>query len=323
MVVKDVVNIIKKSIIENINFFKYKDMIIVGENTSGKSKLLRDTIEALINNEVYFIDCKNRLIPTKRGLIGDEFNKFKIHEIVGIRIEKDNFNKKDIFSNDSESEIALGELIKNSSKYIKLFKEVLDVDMRHEDTTNFVQDEIEQVYINSNKLREISSGVQSMLRILMEVNFASENKCKVVFIDEFNTNLDHKTSSEFFVKLRNKYVDMRFIITTHNIYTLRGVDNADVLKIYKDFEEADNNSCEFFDSNDLDNLEIIDRKLFSGTTERNKKGKEDILLANALKILLSGGTLDTEIVHTLKLINNLTLRQKIVYNYIFERVKNE
>lgn len=323
MVVQDVVNLIKKSIINNVNFYQYKDMIIIGENTSGKSKMLKDSIGALNNNtNIYFIDCKNRVIPTKKGLIIDEFNKFKISEIVDERIKKDNFNKKDIFSIGAESEIALGELIKNNSKYIELFKEVLDINMKCEETTGLVQDEVEQIYINSDNLREISSGIQSMLRILMEVNFASENKCKVVFIDEFNTNLDHKTSSEFFIKLRKKYSNMRFIITTHNIYTLRGVDNADVIKIYKDFEESENNNCEIFDSNDLDNLEIIDRKLFSGTTERNGKDEKDIILSNALKIFLSNGILDDQTKDTLKSMIDLTLKQKIIYNYILERVKN-
>ena len=321
MIVQDVVNLIKKSIINKTNFYQYKDMIIIGENTSGKSKMLKDSIKALINEGAYFIDCKNRVIPTTRGLMADEFNKFKVSEIVGIRIKKDNFNKKDIFSIQSDSEVVLEELIKNNNKYKKLFKEVLDIEMEYEEPVSFVNDELEQIYINSDNLREISSGIQSMLRILMEVNFASENMCKVVFIDEFNTNLDHKTSSEYFMKLRKKYSNIRFIITTHNIYTLRGVDNADVIKIYKDFEKPEDNSCEIFDSNDLDNLEVIDRNLFSGTTERNGKDEKDILLSNALKIFLSSGTLDDGIKDTLKSISNLTLRQNIVYNYIFERVK--
>lgn len=323
MNVENIIDIIKKSIINDTKFFRYNDMIIIGENTSGKSNILKESLRTLADKGVYFIDSTNRAIPNKLGIIGDEFGKFEIPKIIEERVKKDNFNRKDVFSYNSGGEVVLGELIKNASMYMQLFQETLDIHMTYEISSDFVEDEVEQIYINDTNLREISSGIQSMLRILMEIDFASQNQCKVVFIDEFNSNLDHKTSSDFFLRLRNRYPDIRFIITSHSIYTLRGVNNADVVKVYKDFESIKSNSCEFFDSNDLDNLEMIDRKLFGGTTERNPKDEKDILLSNTLKIFISGEKLSDQVEAEIKSISELTLRQKIVQNYILERIETQ
>lgn len=323
MNVKDVIELIKGSIINETKFLLYKDMILIGENTSGKSNIIKGAIKALNYEGVYFIDSRNRVVPTKGATIGDEFGKYKPSEILKCRLKKNNFNKKDMFSDDSEGEVILGELIKNRSKYIRIFKETLNIDMIYESTSAFVQEDVEQIYINNTKLSEISSGIQSKLRILMETNFAYENQCKVVFIDEFNSNLDHKASTEFFVSLRNRYPNIRFIITSHDIYTLRGVTDTDVVKIYKEFEEPEANSCEIFDINDLDNLESIDRKLFGGVIGRTQKDEKDIFLGNTLKLVLSekriAPTVNTEL-RAMKA-EELTLRQRAVRNYILERLK--
>lgn len=323
MNVKDIIELIKNSIINETKFFLHKDMMLIGENTSGKSNIIKGAIKALNYQGVYFIDSRNRVVPTKGAIIGDEFGKYKASEIIKCRLKQNNFNKRDMFSDDSEGEVILGELIKNRSKYIQLFKETLNIDMIHESTNSFVQDEVEQIYINNTSLSEISSGIQSKLRILMEVNFANENQCNVVFIDEFNSNLDYKASTEFFISLRNRYPNIRFIITSHDIYTLRGITDTDVVKIYKEFEEPEANSCEIFDINDLDNLESIDRKLFGGVIGRTQKDEKDIFLGNALKLLLSKKSIEPSVTIALRgmMEEELTLRQKAVRNYILERLK--
>lgn len=320
MNVKQVIDTILKSITNEENFFRYRDMILIGENTSGKSNIIKGAIKGLKFKDVYLIDSNNRVIPIKRGLIGDEFDKFKVMDLVKCRIKKDYFNKKDVFSDDSEGEVILGELIKNNAKYKRLFKDILDIEMEYQDSNDFVEDEVEQIYIDGSNLAEISSGIQSMLRILMEVNFAYEHNCKTIFIDEFNCNLDYEASSELFIKLRKNYPNIRFIITSHDIYTLKGVDNADIVRVYKGYEEPEKNICEFFDSNDLENLEMIDRKLFTGTNNRNQKNEKDILIGNALKAVVSGKEITEDEKKQLEDMDELTLRQSVVKEFIFERV---
>lgn len=321
MNVKEIISLIVESINNKKNFFRYNNMILIGENTSGKSNIIKGAIRGLKYKNIYFIDSNNRVIPTKNGLMSDEFSKVRVSELVECRMKKDYFNKKDVFSDDSGGEVILGELIKNNVKYTALFKNILNIDMIYQKSDDFVKDEVEQIFIDGSNIREISSGMQSMLRILMEVNFANESQCKTVFIDEFNSNLDYEASSEFFIKLRENYPNIRFIITSHDIYTLKGVDNADIIRVYKGYEEPGKNICEFFDSNDLDNLEIIDRKLFAGTNSRNKKDEKDIFIGNILKIIISGKTISPDEKKQLENMTELTLRQIVVKEFILERIE--
>lgn len=332
MKISDVVKLVYDSINENRNFYWHMDMVIVGENRAGKSNLLKEIIKKLGFNKVYLIDDKNRCIPSSRGLSSDKLDKFDACEIVKFRIDEDNFNKRDVFSDKDGSEVILEELISNKDKYIYLFKEVLGINLTmpeesHENSTEVIDiakeinDIAEEIMIDKCSLSQISSGVQSKLRILMEVNYAYEKGYKVVIIDEFNTNLDFKNSYLFFQQLKTRYNNIRFIITSHSIYTVKGIENIDVIKIYKQYEDIYDNPCEAFDGDDLDNLEIIDKKLFGGAKKINEK---DIELSNCLKNIISNKDISENEKEMLNKLGDLTPRQKIVCDYIKKVIdKNE
>ena len=323
MNVKDIIEVIKTAKKDNTKFFSYYDMVIIGENTSGKSNIIKGAIKALELKNVYFIDSRNRVIPSKGNLINDQFSNFEVQNIVRTRILLKNFNKNDVFTNDSGKEVVLGELILNSGEYTNLFKRILNIDMRKETMNDLISDGMTQIWIDNTDLSKISSGIQSKLRILMEVNFANKNNCEIVFIDEFDSNLDYKAASTFFSNLKKEYSNIRFIITTHNIYTLKGVKDADIVKIYKLFGEIEDNICEICDSNDLDNLESIDRKLFGISGEITVKDKNDIFLGNILKLVITNKNITTSDEGKLISINekDLTMRQKILRSYILERLE--
>lgn len=317
MIIKEITKYIDTAIKEEKNFFYHKDMVIVGENRAGKSTLLKEIIKNLNFDNVYFIDDKNRCIPTKLGTLSDKFDKLVISDVVKLRIDDDNFNKCDIFSDDCGSEVVLSELVSNKQKYELLFYEVLGIKITFPEESNSFdiepEDIAEDILIDSISLSQISSSVQSKLRILMEVNYAYENGCKVIIIDEFNTNLDSQNAYSFYEKLKMKYYDVRFIITSHSIYTVQGIKDADILKIYKQYDEIYCNNCEYFDSNDLDNIEIIDKKLFNGKNVINEK---DIELSNYLKKVVANKLLDENDRNIINEMHNLTPRQQVVCNYI-------
>ena len=317
MRINEIVNLIYNSINENRNFFWHMDVVIVSENRAGKSNLLKDIIKKIGFNKAYFIDDKNRCIPSVRGLSSDKFEKFNASKVVEIRLNENNFNKCDVFSENSGNEVALEELISNKSKYISLFKEVLNINLTiPEESEQYdieVKDIVEEIFFDETNLMKISSGVQSKARILMEVNYAYEQGYKVVIIDEFNTNLDFKNSYLFFQQLKSKYSDIRFIITSHSIYTVKGIEKIDVIKIYKQYEDIYDNPCEAFDGDDLDNLEIIDKKLFGGS---NKISEKDIELSNCLKNVVSNKDISENEKKMINEIKDLTPRQKIVCEYI-------
>ena len=66
------------------------DVVIVGENKAGKSNLLKDIIKKIGFDKAYFIDDKNRCIPSIRGLSSDKFDKFNASKVVEIRLNEKN-----------------------------------------------------------------------------------------------------------------------------------------------------------------------------------------------------------------------------------------
>ncbi|MEK4517859.1 hypothetical protein NSS64_21425 [Paenibacillus sp. FSL H8-0122] len=313
----------KRKLIADINegrkIFKYNHLIIVGENNSGKSKMLRDLMKEIGKKSIYFIDSTNRTIPNKRTEIRKSFGDLKIDELLSTRLKEENFNSRDIFTDLDGNELVLNELFVNFDKYKLLFNEILKIEIAKltEETqlSDITQNE-EFITFNGDKLDVISNGIQAMARITMEVEFAHCSKCEMIFIDEINMNLDHKNSWIFIESLKAKYPEAKFIITCHSPYTLLGISDFDILKINKLYKDIDDNLIEIFDSNDLDNTEIIDRKIFRGERKRDEK---DIILSNCTKLVILGEELHDDQVTALKSLNGLSIRQEVILNYIKER----
>ena len=77
---------------------KYRDNVIIGDNSSGKSLLLKMIIENYgVTNDVYFIDAVNRGFNT--GMVIKEEKKPEYKQtIVNTRIKKEFFNLRDSFN---------------------------------------------------------------------------------------------------------------------------------------------------------------------------------------------------------------------------------
>ena len=83
----------KKMISEQL---PYKDTILLGDNSSGKSDVLKGVIENSDRQKYYFIDAVNREFDVKQI----SFKKEKIaysSEINDTRLSEDIFNHKDSF----------------------------------------------------------------------------------------------------------------------------------------------------------------------------------------------------------------------------------
>ena len=313
---------IKNDLINNKLYFNHFDLLIVGENTSGKSKIIKEVVKKLKENSVlvYFIDSCNRNIITKRSELFDTFEKLDIKLVVEERLKDQNFNKIDIFDGDSGTEIALNEILQNFELYKELFKEILNIKLeKKKEEIEGLDDLIdeEEIYVDGENLNIASDSQHAMMSILMEVNFAYQRGCKIIFIDEFDINLDYKNSSNFINKLKEKYHDARFVIAAHSIYTVLNIESFDVLKILKKYNIVDENICINFDSRDLDNVEIIDRKIFGSSEQDNEI---DVLLSETLKSILTGIEINSHVKKRIEDLTNLSIRQKVVYEYIKERL---
>ena len=92
--INQLVNLIyKKRFEKQYCEMKYDDYIIVGDNMSGKSELIRE-LENKIEDQLFFIDTVNRTIGTTDPI--GEFDKItSVKEIVEERFRDERFNISD------------------------------------------------------------------------------------------------------------------------------------------------------------------------------------------------------------------------------------
>lgn len=81
------------------NKMKYPDTIIIGENSIGKSDLLKNLLNNRQSTNMYFMDCVNRkfdVTEIEAGSFGNIQNT--IEYILKKRLSEEYFNLKDTFS---------------------------------------------------------------------------------------------------------------------------------------------------------------------------------------------------------------------------------
>ncbi|WP_024292374.1 hypothetical protein [Lacrimispora indolis] len=303
-----------KSIKGEKNFRNNKNLVLVGLSSSGKSKILKDMIEKLFDENIYFIDSPNRVIKTSIGTF-NSFEDFKVKDVLTCRNKEKYFGAKDVFSEEIGTELILSELNKKKIFYKKLFKEVINKRLTFDEDLPFgeLTDAIESFKLDNIDLNHISSGYQAQIRILMEVNFAVEQGCKIIIIDEYDAHLDFKDSKFFLDSLCNKYTAIRFIIVVHSAYTLIELENFDVLKIYKEYDRIEQNECVYFDSNDLYELSSIHSKIFDIESGRKKR---DLIFTDALSQKIALGNVNAEFFCEVEKLEKLSIRENVLLEYI-------
>ena len=303
-----------KSIKEEKNFRNNKNLVLVGLSSSGKSKIIKDIIERLFDENIYLIDSPNRVIKTPIGTF-NSFEDFKVKDVLSCRNKEKYFGSKDVFSEEIGTELVLSELNKRKIFYKDLFKEVLNKKLTYDEDLPFgeLADAIEYFKLENIDLNHISSGYQAQIRILMEVNFAVEQGCKVIIIDEYDAHLDFKDSKKFLDSLCAKYNKIRFIIVVHSAYTLIELENFDILKIYKGYDKIEQNECVYFDSNDLYELSSIHSKIFDDDSGRRKR---DLIFTDALSQKIALGKVNPGFFCEIKKLEKLSIRENVLLEYI-------
>lgn len=311
----------KKKMIEDLSnnkkFYKHKHTIFIGANTTGKSNMLAFITKNLLDNNipVYYICSWNRKIINKRIELQKTFKNLSVQKINMTRLNEKFFNQ-DIFMDELGMELVTNELFTNVDKYTQLFKDFLDIQIgifKKDESKDLVAEQEDLLEVNGREFETLSDSQISMMRMLMEINYAYEQKCKYIIIDEIDINLDHNNSSDFLEYLKVKYQGIHFIVSAHSLYTILNLRDYNVIKIIGKYFDKKESICEFYDSNDLDNVEIIDKKLFSGIYRKNELDEK---LGNYLRIALAGEYINKEDIDSLLENRNLTTRQQVVLNYL-------
>lgn len=215
---------------------EYDNTIIVGDNSSGKSEVLRQILRKNKEDIFYFIDAVNRYFNVAQVTEKSPFSE--LHYSSGIieqRIEDDTFNHVDSFYYDKVP-LSIESLYSIFSADIEsLLKDFLDIvfDIQRSQT-GWV------AHVNGKEV-DLSSGYQALIRIFIELLYVSSVKnTGTVIIDEIDEFLSAKNSGRIFNFLIKKFPDLKFIVTTHSADLIANADNCNLVLLEKDgFEVLD------------------------------------------------------------------------------------
>ena len=286
----------------------YENTIIIGDNSCGKSEVLKELIKNDDENKLYFIDAVNRYFDVSQIMISPVENIMYSSEINKHRIEEDNFNYRDSFYYGGTPR-AIEELYANFSERIKeMLAKFLNVEF------DIKLGKVDwEVYINKKKV-DLSSGYQALIRILLEtIYFANTKVNGTIVIDEIDEFLSAKNSGIIFGFLKREFPTLKFIVTTHSADLISNAVNANLVLLHeKKFEILDAG-----DFTSISQVYNIFNSAFQNSKEKTEKVKIDENLRTLLNNKMSGvwGIEEDKILQVLKG-KNITKTQKMIIRQI-------
>ncbi|MBF7810071.1 AAA family ATPase [Clostridium beijerinckii] len=284
---------------------KYRNTIIVGDNSSGKSEILK---ELLINQEegYYFIDSVNRSFNYEKVTNSDDLDG-TYKSVVKYRLSENNFNLIDTFNLYETGTDVIEKVYFNYHEELKLMiKNFLNIDFQ----ITIKEDKIlgkKKVLDMGDGIEKLSSGYQAIIRLFLELiyfknSLESSIVSPVVVIDEINEFLSTKNEERILPFLIKTFKDMNFVVTTHsadvvassidcniivlssnNYECLDGNDFTSVTDVRDIFEKIYNLSSR----SETDDIEITLRNLLSSKISETWTEIEDEQLKNIDKTLLT------------------------------------
>ena len=291
----------------------YKNTIMIGENASGKSQILKMVMEQCNSNEYYFIDSVNRGFNVNEASL-KEMDNVKLgysEKINENRIREENYNLRDTFFWNGQATNHIGEIYPYFAESLnRLLKKFWNIEL-------IIKQEIfKNSYINEEEMA-LSNGYQAVIRILLELLFfdtyTNVIEDRTVIIDEIDEYLHPKTNAAFFQFLVNTFPNIRFLVTTHSADLVASMENCNLIVLSGD-------TWERLDSGDYNSVSYAN-SLFNLTSytdnELTPKKRNDILIRNLLNNKMSGvwKAEDDEALCQLKK-KELTLTQKLMLKQI-------
>ena len=201
----------------------YKDTILLGDNSSGKSDVLKNIIDKSDKRNFYFIDAVNREFDVKQI----SFDKKSIEYSTKInenRLREDIFNHKDSFYYGGTPR-AIEDLYFNYRNEIeKLMQNFLQIKFEvRQKLTGAV------VYVNDEEF-VLSSGYQALIRMFLELLYYKDTMNEgTIVIDELDEFLSVKNCGRIFDFLRMNFSTFQFVVTTHSADLVAGTEDANIV----------------------------------------------------------------------------------------------
>lgn len=294
---------------------KYGDSVIIGENSCGKSLLLRLLVQkAGKTDSIYFLDAVNRGFDVGKVVRETKKPAYK-RTIIDTRIQDDFFNLKDSFN-------CFGTMTERIEQIYYPYEEKLQdlfeklTDERFRLIPGDVFGEVE--FKEGRGL--LSSGYQAIVRILLELLYF-QDKCveekgierAVVIIDELDEFLSPGYAYKIFPFLKEQFPQMDFIVTTHSGDLVAGAQNANLIVLdEKGYEVMDINDCQ-----SISEEQIIFDRVFGGHMPQASETENILrrLFNNKINQAWTEG--DQRQLEELKR-ENLTASQQLIYKQILE-----
>lgn len=288
----------------------YKDSIIIGDNSSGKSDVLKKIILADEEGKYYFVDAVNRYFNVDQIIDRREPKITYSKEINKHRVDEDNFNHRDSFYYKGVPRAIEDFYINYSSRLTELMSEFLEQNFEIKDVNYGLSACID------GEIMALSSGYQALLRIFIEaVYFENTRGIGTIVIDEIDEFLSVKNCGDVLNFLREKFMTLHFVVTTHSADLVANTENANLILLQgDDFQILD--SGDFSSVSQVYNIFDV---ILKSESKKSEKEKIDDKLRMLLNNKMSGvwDKEDKELLDSLKE-DNLTKVQKLIIKQIEE-----
>lgn len=263
-------NIVEKIFADKL---PYSDHVIVGDNSSGKTLLLRLFIEKACDQHVYFIDTVNRGFDVRKISKTEKKPEYK-KTILQTRIQKEYFNLVDSFN-------CFGTLTERIEMIYLLYEKELQnlfCDITNDRFEIPCDNPLGEVDFGNGRA-VLSSGYQAIIRLLVELLYYQDmviRRKKIssawIVIDELDELLSPRYSAVILEFLKEKFPWGKWIVTTHSCDLVARTQNANLIVL-------EENNCETIDINDyssVSEVRIIFERLF-GNHDKPESPVENIL----------------------------------------------
>lgn len=287
--------------------------IIIGDNSSGKSELLKKLLDEM-DGSVYYIDSVNRYININEINTTRDGIHFAVtsNEIIETRKESKHFNLKDSFGKNEHIERFFPLYEERLRLLLKDFLGI-NFEVKLEELDDGFGDGDIKVFIDGQNV-ELSSGYQAIIRIFSEILFYTEiiEELGIIVIDELDEFLSPRHASKILEFLKTTFSNNNFIVSTHSSDLICGTNQCKIVVL----EES---NYQLLDSDDfvtLTDVNTLFQKVF-GKTRKERKMELDEQLERLLqqKLLRCWGEEEKTEFAAIE-VDELSLVQKVIYNQI-------
>lgn len=287
----------------------YKDTIVIGDNSSGKSDILLQYIQYNPDEDIYFIDAVNRYFDISQVGEGIPDEIVFSPEINKNRLAEDKFNLEDSFYYKGVPRAVEDFYMAYHESVQEMMKQFLDISFEvRKGITGW------GAYSNDTEIK-MSSGYQALLRIFLELTYYTSTVGKgMVIIDEIDEYLSVNNCRNIFGFLRGRFPNLNFMVTTHSADLIAAARCANLISLQKD-------EFEILDAGDFESISQvynIFKKSFSDQPMTEKQSADE-KLRRLLNNKVAGvwSKKEEELLKELEK-SNLTKAQKVLLRQIRE-----